>query len=484
MALFHFKLSLSTVKILLKYGVNYRHAIFILSRCNLEFFIRIRSVIAVNLEWLNDYQDMLTQIRRDLHHFPEPGWCEFRTTSIIVSKLKKLGFKVIMGKELTGKASRMGVPPEQQLSDYESRAIQSGADPVLVNQMSGGFTGALATMSFSQGPTVAFRFDIDCVQVDEAETLEHAPYANGYHSTKKGSAHSCGHDGHTAIGLAFAEALTKIKNNLIGTVVLIFQPAEEGVRGAAAIIEGGALPKIDFMIGGHLGLGGADIDSFSAGSHGFLATSKFDIKLKGRASHAGNSPEKGLNALLAAANMAINLHAISRSAEGGTFINVGYLSAGSYRNIIAEKAEMHLEVRGENEALNTYMCEKAKDIIKGISNAYGVTYEILPVGYAINAISSTPLVQRIVGFIQEENIYTNIVESTEMVGSDDFSLFLKYVQDRGGQGTYMLWGAGIKNALHSGNYDFDESALLKALKTLLIITNKLLKREAEQERMH
>ena len=431
----------------------------------------------MNLEWLNTYQDELTRIRRDFHQFPEPGWCEFRTTSIIVSKLKELGYTVSMGKDLTGKAARMGVPPQQQLSEYESLALENGADPALVKQMTGGFTGAVATMCFGEGPTVAFRFDIDCVQVDEAETPEHAPYANGYHSRRKGAAHSCGHDGHAAIGLVFAESLTKIKEDLVGTVILIFQPAEEGVRGAAAIIEGGALPEIDFMIGGHLGLGGADINTFSAGSHGFLATSKFDIKLKGRASHAGNSPEKGRNALLAAANIAINLHAISRSAEGGTFINVGYLTAGSYRNIIAEKAEMQIEVRGENESLNAYMCERAKDIVEGISKAYGVTYEMLPVGHAINARSSSNLVKRIVGMVQEQGIYSNVAESSEMVGSDDFSLFLKQVQDRGGQGTYMLWGAGIKNALHSGDYDFDETALLKALKTLLVITTKILTKD-------
>src|SRR5699024_10477015 len=145
-----------------------------------------------------------------------------------------------------------------------------------------------------------------------------------------------GHDGHVAVGLCLAELLMDIKKHLKGTIKLIFQPAEEGVRGARAMVEAGVVDDVDYFFGFHLGFGSDEI-SLVAKTVGLLATSKLDITYTGRSSHAGATPEEGKNALLGAATAVLNLHAISPHSKGVTRINVGVLEAGSGANIVPDR---------------------------------------------------------------------------------------------------------------------------------------------------
>lgn len=415
---------------------------------------------------IDKYYSKLIDYRRAFHKYPEPGWCEFRTTYIIYTKLKELGYDIKYGKDIVEEKSRHGVPDVKDLQHFAKLASENGVDLSFLNEIKDGFTGVVAELDISEGPTVAFRFDIDCVVIKEAEDKNHRPRQLGFASMNDGYAHSCGHDGHIAIGLTFAEIIAKNKHLLKGKIILIFQAAEEGVRGAKAIIDKGVLPRIDYMFGGHIGLSTEDVGAFSAGSTGFLASKKFDVILKGKASHAANSPEKGINALLAANNIITGFYNIPRHSQGLTMINVGVIKAGSFRSVIPENAEIQAEVRGENNELNDYMYEKAVDIVHNISKAYRCNYKIIEAGSSLSENCSPELVDKVYELAGKLDIYSDIYKTRQIKGSEDYTYFMKYVTDNGGQATYMLWGADIKDSFHSSYFDFNEDSMVKAVKIL------------------
>ncbi len=159
-------------------------------------------------------------------------------------------------------------------------------------------------------------------------------------------------DGHAAIGLGLAEVLVGLRDCLSGTVKLIFQPAEEGVRGAKAMVAAGVVEGVDALLGLHL-YSGWPTGRVVPGKGGFLATSKFDAYFTGAPAHAGGAPQLGRNAMLAAATAVLNLHAIPRHADGVTRINVGRLIAGQGRNVIAPTAYLAIETRGATSGSTT-----------------------------------------------------------------------------------------------------------------------------------
>lgn len=177
-------------------------------------------------------------LRRDLHQHPELGFTEFRTATKVVHMLTELGYQVTYGKNAIDDTSRRGLPKPEVLDDAYQRAIREGADPAIVQQMRGGFTAVVAELEgLQEGPTTAFRFDMDALPIRESGLDKHAPTAGQFRSTHEGLMHACAHDGHTAIGLALAERLSD--RQFAGKVRLLFQPAEEGVRGAYAMVEKG-----------------------------------------------------------------------------------------------------------------------------------------------------------------------------------------------------------------------------------------------------
>ena len=179
----------------------------------------------------------LTAQRRDFHKFAEPGWLEMRTSSIIARRLTDLGYEVLTGEQVCDRDSRMGVPSQKVLDDSYERAVAQGADPEFVKATKDGMTGVIGILRCGEGPVVAMRFDIDALGVIESQEPDHVPYAMGFASVNPGAMHACGHDGHACVGLGVAKTQMEIKDQLHGTIKLIFQPAEEGVRGAKSIVE-------------------------------------------------------------------------------------------------------------------------------------------------------------------------------------------------------------------------------------------------------
>ena len=144
--------------------------------------------------------------------------------------LTELGYHVSTGADVHEAKAMMGVPSKADIVKHMQRALDQEADKAWVDKMAGGQTGVVGVMAFARpGPVVALRVDMDANDLVEAAEDKHRPFKEGFASINKGAMHACGHDGHTAVGLSMAEVLARVKNELAGTVKLIFQPAEEGV---------------------------------------------------------------------------------------------------------------------------------------------------------------------------------------------------------------------------------------------------------------
>ncbi len=417
-------------------------------------------------------KEQLRNYRRDFHKYPESGWTEFRTTSIVAEVLMGFNYIVLLGKDVIDESFVMGRPGEPEIQKHIQRAIRQGADEEIVNKMEG-YTGVVAILDTGRpGPTTAFRFDIDANDVEESTSDSHRPITEGFRSLNPDVMHACGHDGHTAIGLGTAEYISKNIDQLKGKIILIFQPAEEGVRGARAIAEKGHLDKVDYFVAGHLGFN-LDSGYFSPRASGFLATTKLDVTFKGNSAHAGAEPEAGKNALLAAAAAAINLHAISSHSKGATRLNVGQLIAGSGRNVIPELAVLKLETRGESTELNEYMLDKAYKVLNGAAAMYDVEIDVKKVGEAGTAECDDELVSIMTEIANSIPEFDTIVQDHKLGGSEDASVLMAKVQEHGGKATYVFLGSKIAAGHHNSKFDFDESVLERGYKIFTQAVKKL-----------
>ena len=414
-----------------------------------------------------ELKDEMVERRRDLHRHPETGWTEFRTASMIIGELKKLGYDVKFGADVIDEKSMMGVPSEAELADYMQRAISEGANPELVKKMAGGKTGIVATLKTDKpGKTVAFRFDMDCNDVEEERCDEHRPAKEGFASEHKKAMHACGHDGHVTIGLSAAKLLAANKARLAGTVKLIFQPAEEGVRGAFAMMNAGVVDDVDYLFGGHIGFKATADNCLVTMTDGFLATTKLDAEFTGVSAHAGAAPEQGKNALLAAAQAAISLNTIPRHSKGSSRINVGVLNAGTGRNVVPDIAAIKLETRGATTEIDEYMVTEAKRILNACAAMYDVKVKITMAGAAPACFADKELGHEVAELIEEKCHYDEVVEYVDMGGSEDCGYFMERVQQHGGRALYMMYGTKIAAGHHNSHFDFNEDCLWKAAATI------------------
>ncbi len=414
--------------------------------------------------------------RRDFHKHAESGWTEMRTSSIIARKLTELGYEVLTGEQVCKREERMGVPSDEVLAMAYQRAIDQGADPEFVKATEGGMTGVIGILRCGEGPTVAMRFDIDALGVIESTEEDHLPAKEGFASINAGTMHACGHDGHGVSGLGVAEVLMAIKDQLHGTVKLIFQPSEEGVRGAKSIVANGHLDDVDYLLGSHTTGVDAEGSDITPGSHGSLASFKYDVTFRGLAAHAGGSPHLGKNALLAASSAVVNLYAIPRHGAGASRINVGRLIAGSGRNVIADEAFMEMEVRGDTTAINEYVSEYALRVLENCAAMHGCTVEVKLMGAAESLVSDLPLCQRIADVCNNHlGLKASSNLSIKLGGSEDFSYMVNRVQSHGGQATFMRTRSPLAAGAHNRKFDFDESYMTKAVKVFCGMAYDLMK---------
>lgn len=396
--------------------------------------------------------------RRQFHRYPETGWGEFYTTATLIKILEEMGHHVLTGEQIINPDFIRGRNPSI-VEKAKHAAKERGVDDALLERI-GDYTGCAAIFDTGRpGPTIAFRFDIDCVNVQETDTAEHIPNQEGFNSTNQGYMHACGHDGHMAIGLGVAKWLMENKNSsLKGVIKLIFQPAEEGVRGAKPIAESGILDDVDYFACGHLG---CDIPSgvIVAAPERYLSTLKMDLRFKGKAAHAGMEPHAGKNALLAACNATIQILSLPTHGEGMTRANVGVLNAGEGRNVIPSYAQMQIEVRGENEKINNYMTEEALRRARGVALSFDVELETDVMGEAVDFIPDDEMTDYITEVAQTIPAVKKVQRTMNFNGSDDATLLIKRVQAHGGKAAYFVIGSDIKAGHHQAKFDIDEEQL-------------------------
>ncbi|MCL4516129.1 MAG: amidohydrolase [Firmicutes bacterium] len=430
-------------------------------------------------EALPGFHQMATW-RRDFHRHPELAWTEFRTATRIVETLRQLGWRVRFGPEVTDDCARMGLPPTEVVDKEWKRALTWGADPAILEQMRGCFTGVVGEWDTGRpGPLVAMRFEMDALEVSEATDNAHRPHREEFSSVNAGVMHACGHDGHLATGLGVASALPTLQPYLAGRVRLIFQPAEEGARGAASMVAADILDDVNYLLGIHLGCNTHSIGQLVCGNKNFLASDKIDVLFQGVGAHAGLNPEQGRNALLAAATAAIHLHAIPRHGEGVSRINVGVLTAGRSRNTIPDFASMQIETRGINNRVNEFMKERVMQIINGASQMYGVKSSTTTTGKGCEAASDEPLAKIVLEVAQEIPLFNEPLLFCDFSDSEDFTEMMRRVQELGGMATHMSLGTNLAAGHHLPTFDFDEVVLPLGVELLVTLIWRLLAKNPE-----
>ena len=398
--------------------------------------------------------------RRSFHKIAEPGWMEFRTTLRLLEELSSYGYELDYGKKIH--SQRMGLPKEEIMKAYvDSLGLKSDFD---LSEILEGYTGVVARLDTGRkGPRIGLRFDIDANGIEEARDEGHRPFSEGFASENNFAMHACGHDGHMTIGLTLAKWVSENRDNLKGSFTFIFQPAEEGVRGAKSMVGAGVVDNLDYLLGGHLGLG-VESGVLGLGTVGFLATSKLDIYFEGVPSHSGASPELGRNALLAAASCALNLHSLPQFGSGMSRLNVGILRAGSSRNVVPSTAFMEVETRGENEEINQLLREKVDKVIEGSALAFGVKFRVEEAGGAPAYNSYDKDFVALVADHLEGDFKIDIARS--LGGSEDITYMMNRVEELGGRSLHFMFGSDLKAAHHNNRFDFDEESLAMAFKAL------------------
>ena len=418
------------------------------------------------------YEEECIRIRRDLHTYPEEGWTEFRTTAKAVKYLETEEFKAELGTDIIHPDYVMAYPSQELLMGQRFRAMSQGSDRNIIRRMEekGGYTGAMFTVEGSQpGPTVALRFDMDCMAVEEPQDEAHLPYYMDFASKNEGLMHACGHDAHTAMGMILTRILYENRELLKGRVKVIFQPAEEGVRGARAMTERGILDDADYLFGIHVYPAKGDQLGLAATQTGLYATRKWDVTLTGKTAHAGGAPEEGSNAILAAVNAISAMNGFLQDGRGIGRLNVGTIEGGPGRNVVPGYCRFQAESRGSETVVEERIFEKAKGCVKAAAEMFGCEHEISVCGMSPAGGGDTDFAEEIAEAAGK--LVTELKEISPMQvntgTADDFCFMMERVQSRGGKACYMALLSPLKAGLHNSYYDFDESALTAGVKACL-----------------
>ncbi len=354
--------------------------------------------------------------RRDFHQHPELGYEEVRTSGIVANHLRSLGLE-----------TRTGV----------------------------GGTGVVGLLRGDHpGPTILLRADMDALPIPDAKSVS-------YRSTVEGKAHLCGHDAHTAMLMGAAQLLAE-RGLHRGNVKFMFQPAEEGGAGADAMIRDGLLedPKVDaaaalhvtpLMSVGHVG---------AARGSAWAATNPLKIKIIGKGGHAAG-PHHTVDAIAVAAQVVTALqHIASRQVDplDPVVVTIAKINGGFAYNAIAPEVELGGTVRTLNPQLREVMKEKIEKIVKGVTDAFGASYELeLKDGYPV--VVNDDAMFDLFTATCEEVLGSNGMEGVRpTMGGEDFAYVARQVPA-------VMFRLGTRSgeetsySLHHPSFDLDESAM-------------------------
>ncbi len=402
-------------------------------------------------------QPEMVAMRREFHRSPEIGWLEFGTASRICQELDKLGFSVRTGHDVIADNGRLGVPDDDALVAAYEKARTAGAPLHWLELMRGGFTGILADLDTGRpGPCIAFRFDLDGLPITEASDSGHRPANEGWASNAAGAMHACGHDGHMSMALTLARLAVKLAPQLRGHLRLIFQPAEEGVRGAGAM--NAACEGADKLFCLHLGLG-IPTGEIVGGAVNFLATREIHAHFVGHASHAAIEPEVGRSALLAAAQATLALHSLPQNGKHVVRVNVGMLRGGVATNIVPPDADLYYRIRADHHAAIEDLDARARQAVLGSAQTYGCTAELEVTGQASSENSHSELATVVAELGRTIEGITAVKQHHPFGGSEDATLLMAEIHRRGGQATYTMLGSDVTAGHHNERFNFDERSL-------------------------
>ena len=366
------------------------------------------------------YEDMVV-IRRHLHMNPELSFKEEKTAQYIYDFYAELGVEVRQGVGGNGVVARV-----------------KGGRP---------------------GKTVALRADFDALPIQDEKDVP-------YKSTVPGVMHACGHDGHTATLLQLAKAIHELHEDLSGEYVFIHQHAEEYAPGGAiSMIEDGCLDGVDVIFGTHLwSLTPSGTIEYLAGPV-MAAADRFDITIQGAGGH-GAAPHQTKDAIVIGSQLVMNLQQlVSRRVNpiDSAVLSIGSFVAQNAFNVIADSAKLGGTVRTFNPEIRELMEREMKRVVDGTALANDCTIDFEYVrGYpaVVNHEAETVFLKTVAESIPNVG---SVVESTPQMGGEDFAYYLEKVP-----GTFFFTGAKPENPYphHHPKFDFDESAMLLAAKTL------------------
>ncbi len=412
----------------------------------------------------------IKKIRREFHKYPEVGWKEIRTSARIHEILKDLGYKTILtGSDVVDadKILHLVKPSEEEKKELMKTAIKQGANTKLVEEACG-MPGVIAEFDTGiEGEVTAFRFDIDSLPYNEFQGDGYEPSEKGYASINNGATHSCGHDGHTAIGIGIAEKLINGNYLKSGKVRLIFQPAEETFSGAESIVSKGHLDDVTHFIALHLALTAEGkplpSNSMCCGCNDFLSDRQLDVYYTGKAAHPCGASQEGKNALLAACTAALNLHAIAPHEAGLFRINVGEIHGGVAPNTIAPDAFLRVEYRGETPEITAYGRDRVETILKASADMYSTEMKIVDYGEIPAGKSDNSMMKIIETAAKKVPWFNNIHFEGNVGGTDDATVMMTAVQKNSGIATYIGIGTDTTDPVHGDRFDFDEDCLEAAV---------------------
>ncbi|MDK2918878.1 MAG: hypothetical protein PWQ37_1611 [Candidatus Petromonas sp.] len=378
---------------------------------------------------VDSIEDWIIKQRRDIHEYPEPSRREYRTSEKVAAVLTELGLEVKTGYYTTG----------------------------VVGIIRGK----------KEGKTVGLRFDMDALEMAEMTDLP-------FKSKNKGIMHACGHDGHTAMGLGVAKALMQMKDEIHGTIKLIFQPAEEDAPnggGAQHMIKDGALkdPEVDFMIGMHLW------PHLKLGEIGtkpgvlMAASDPFTVDIIGKGVHA-SLPNEGIDPIVIGCQIVTNIQTIiSRNIDPfePAVVSIGIFNGGTRYNVIPEKVRLEGTVRTFHDEVRKKVYNRLKTIVEDTAKSLGgkarldyrFTYPPL-----INDEKTVEIAKRSVEEILGKDNFVSVKRPAP--GGEDFAYFAREVPS-----VYMLLGYAEEGKElyppHNPHFDFNEKALAIGTKVFI-----------------
>ena len=360
------------------------------------------------------YHDELTAIRRDIHAHPEIGFEEVRTSNIVAGKLAEWGIEV-------------------------HRNV--------------GGTGLVGVLRKGNGAaSIGLRADMDALPILEATGLDYA-------STKPGTMHACGHDGHTTMLLGAARYLAET-GNFNGTVNFIFQPAEEGLGGAEAMLKDGLLTRFpcDSVFGMH-NRPGLELGKFAIRPGAMMAGGAFfDITINGRGAH-GARPEESVDPVVVAASIISALQSVvarNVKASDTAVLSVTCMESGAAYNVIPETAVLRGTARAFKREVMTQMETRMRKLASSIAEGFGATAEVdfrfLFAPLVNDARETGIFADAAATLVGDDNVERM---GPAVMGSEDFSFMLEACP-----GAYINIGNGNDSApVHNARYNFNDEAI-------------------------